>query len=442
MKVAIVGSGISGLGAAFALQETADVTVLEASPRAGGHSCTIEVSGTDGSVTPVDIGFIVYNGHNYPNLTGLFQALGVATQTSDMSFSLSGANGFEWASDRRGLFARPANLLRPRFWRFLGEILRFNRLALEAIATDETGHEGFGNWLDARGFGADFKENYILPMGAAIWSTPEARILDYPAGSFLRFFNNHRLINRERPKWRTVSGGSQRYVAALADLLGERLRTGSPVTSVRRHPAGGLMVTLANGSSTRFDHVILAGHSDQSAALLGEEFADRRFPLGSVRYQPNRVVLHTDPAFMPKRKAAWASWNVFKTQDGGLTLTYWMNRLQGLDPARNVFVTLNPRQEIAPAHVLHEAVFDHPLFDAPAAAAVREVKRHNGENGLWFAGAWMGYGFHEDGLKSGLSAALALGGQVPWTPEGVERVDATATVPEHGRVGLTATGSA
>jgi predicted NAD/FAD-binding protein len=420
MKVAIVGSGISGLGAAFALKNHADVTVFEAGARAGGHSCTIEFPSADGTMTPVDIGFIVYNGHNYPNLTGLFKALDVATQASDMSFSLSGPDGFEWASDRKGLFARKANLVRPRFWRFLTEILRFNRLAQAAIAAEDGTVEGFGVWLDRHGFSVDFKENYILPMGAAIWSTPEARILDYPAGSFLRFFDNHRLLHSERPKWRTVTGGSQRYVSALAGLLGERLRVGAPVAWVRRHAGGGLMVGLADGSQERFDQVILTCHSDQSAAMLGEDFADRRFPLRSVHYQPNRVVLHTDARFMPKRRAAWASWNVFKTDDGALTLTYWMNRLQGLDPARNVFVTLNPKQEMAEGAVLHERVFDHPLFDAAAAAAVREVKRHNGEDGLWFAGAWMGYGFHEDGLKSGLSAALSLGGKVDWDAEGVE----------------------
>lgn len=423
MKIAIIGSGISGLGAAFALRDRADVTVYEAQARPGGHSLTITAD--PGGMAPsidVDIGFIVYNPLNYPNLCGLFDALGVATQNSDMSFSVTGEDGFEWSSDPRGLFARKRNLLRPRFLAFLAEILRFNRTALAALDSDTVGPAGLGHWLDGHGFSQDLKTFYILPMGAAIWSTPEGRILDYPAASFLKFFANHRLLHAGRPTWRTVSGGSRQYVSAIANLLGDRLHTGMRVVRVRRHLAGGLMVETADGAAERYDHVILACHSDQSAALLGEDLADRAFPLRSVHYQPNRVLLHTDAGFMPRRRSAWASWNVFKTPDGRITLTYWMNRLQGIDPARPVFVTLNPAREPADGTLLHEAWLDHPLFDLAAEAAVREIRRANGRDGLWFAGAWMGHGFHEDGLKSGLSAALSLGGAVPWDCCGIDLV--------------------
>ena len=429
MKIAIVGSGISGLGAAYALKDTGDVTVFEASASPGGHSHTVSFH-SHGRDLSADVGFIVYNGLNYPNLTGLFDALGVETHKSDMSFSVTAPSGFEWASNgARGLFARKRNLLRPRYLKFLTEILRFNRAAISDLDAQEIGPLSFGAWLDKHAFSEDLREHYILPMGAAIWSTPEARMTDYPATNFINFFNNHRLLHSERPKWRTVTGGSQRYVEKLSGLLGDRLRLNARVTGVSRAPGGGLLVASDGQPGERFDHVILAGHGDESRALLGDDLADRRMPLGSVRFQPNHVVLHSDPAFMPARKAAWASWNVFKNAEGRLCLSYWMNRLQGLPGDAPVFVTLNPETMPREALTHFETHFDHPLFDGPAAAAVREVRRHNGEDGLWFAGAWMGHGFHEDGLKSGLEAALSIGGQVPWKAEGVETRTATTTRP-------------
>ncbi len=417
-RIAIIGSGISGLGAAYALKDTAHITLFERDPTAGGHACTHTVD-YDGVTIPVDLGFIVYNGLNYPNLIGLFDSLGVQTQPSDMSFSVSDPDGWQWASTARGLFAQPGNMLRPGFLRFLKTILRFNDTARTELATGGLTDTTLGAWLDRHSFDATFRDNYILPMAAAIWSTPEDRILDYPAQSFFQFFDNHRLMHRERPKWRTVTGGSQNYVRRLTALLGDRFRPGTAVQSVGRFGAR-VRVTLESGNSELFDEVILATHSDVSLRLLGNDDSDACFLLRSVRYRPNTIYLHRDPALMPPRRAAWASWNVLKQGSGEICLTYWMNRLQGIDAARPLFITLNPNRPPRAELIFHTYQFDHPQFDAPAEAAVRALKRIQGQDGIWFAGAWMGRGFHEDGLKSGLAAALALGGRVPWHAKGVD----------------------
>ncbi|MEM7766280.1 MAG: FAD-dependent oxidoreductase [Pseudomonadota bacterium] len=426
-RIAIIGSGISGLGAAYALKDTADITVYEARSRLGGHAWTrtIDYSGVK---IDVDVGFIVYNALNYPNLIGFFDALGVATQPSDMSFAVSDPKGWEWASSARGIFAQKRNLFNPKFHRFWRTILKFNdtaRADLETGISDRT----LGAWLDRHGYDQAFRENYILPMAAAIWSTPERGVLDYPAESFFKFFDNHRLMHRERPTWRTVTGGSQHYVDAMVDLLGARIKPACPVAAVQ--PFGNRLQVVPEGGtiSDVYDEVILAGHSDQSLSVLDECFETQRFLLGSVRYRPNRIFLHRDPSLMPTRKAAWASWNVLKQSGNDICLTYWMNRLQGIDDRFPLFVTLNP--ETPPREDLTFASFnlDHPQFDAPAEAAVRSLKRHQGEDGLWFAGAWMGHGFHEDGLKSGLACALSLGGHVPWNTETVTPYTRPAAVP-------------
>lgn len=420
-KIAVIGSGISGLGAAYALKDTADVTVYEAEPRPGGHAHTVTVD-YDGVSLNVDVGFIVYNGLNYPNLTGFFEALGVETQASDMSFAVSNPNGFEWASTVKGMFAIKRNLLRPRFHRFWRTILRFNDEAREDLAAGQIGSETLKVWLDRKGFSEDFRNNYILPMGGAIWSTPPAEMLDYPALSFFRFFENHRLMHAERPKWRTVTGGSVQYVDAVCETLGDRVRLNSPVEAIR--PFGDRVRVSTESDTLLYDEVILATHSDVSSALLSPDFADQRFLLNSARYRPNRIYLHRDPAFMPSRKRAWASWNVIdRFSDGdSICLTYWMNRLQGIPDEYPLFVTLNPVEPPSAEHTFKVLTFDHPQFDAAASAACRSLERIQGERGLWFAGAWLGSGFHEDGLKSGLRAALSLGGAVPWTVEGVETV--------------------
>jgi len=420
MKIAIIGTGISGLSAAWALLETADVTVFEKRDRIGGHSCTKTID-YDGTPLSVDVGFIVYNGRNYPNLIGLFDALNVETQPADMSFAVSNPLGYEWSSNPSGLFAWKRNLLKPRYYKFLRTILQFNDTARQELADGTLTDSTLRLWLDRHKFDKDFVDNYIRPMGAAIWSTPPSEILDFPALSFFNFFENHCLMHRERPSWRTVTGGSQNYVIRLGEAIGDRIRTEVPIRSVSR--AGGkISVQASTGSSELFDHVIMASHSDQSLAMLDESFEDRRFLLKSVRYRPNTIYLHRDPSLMPKRKAAWAAWNVMETQSGQqdeVCLTYWMNVLQGQPKDKPIFVTLNPPTPPASDKTFEQFEFAHPQFDRAAEAAVRELKRTNGNNGLWMSGAWMGSGFHEDGLKSGLEAALSLGGTVPWQAQNI-----------------------
>ncbi len=423
-KIAIIGSGISGLGAAYALEDAADITVFEARDRAGGHAHTVSID-YDGTNIDVDVGFIVYNGLNYPNLTGFLGQLAVETQPSDMSFAVSNPDGFEWASTARGMFAWKRNLFRPRFHKFWRTILRFNDLARAELASGKVQRESLGYWLKQHGFGADFRDNYVLPMGGAIWSTPPGEILDHPASSFFQFFENHRLMHKERPKWRTVSGGSQRYVNKMAERLGGRLKLNQAVSKVSDAGDDQVRISLADGRSEVFDEVVFATHSDTTRRLLSDDFDEARFLLNSVRYRPNRIYLHRDASFMPKRKAAWASWNVMDglSQKGTICLTYWMNKLQSLPANKPLFVTLNPETPPAVEDVFTELVFDHPQFDGAAAAAVRSIERIQGRSGIWFAGAWLGAGFHEDGLKSGLRVALSLGGKVEWDPAGVEIID-------------------
>ncbi|RAN32401.1 NAD(P)/FAD-dependent oxidoreductase [Hyphomonas pacifica] len=417
-RIAIIGSGISGLGAAYALKDTAEVTVFEKSDRAGGHACT-HVFDYDGHETAVDLGFIVYNALNYPNLIGFFDALNVQTQPSDMSFAVSDPYGWEWASTLNGIFAQRRNLFSPSFHRFWRTILKFNDIAREELASGAINDTTLGAWLDRHGFSAEFRSNYILPMGAAIWSTCEKKMLDYPAMSFFQFFDNHRLMHKERPKWRTVTGGSRNYVDRVVRLLGPRLRLNTGVQRI--FPFGEHVAVVTDAGRTQvFDDVILATHSDQAQRMVEGKFEEQSFLLRSVRYRPNRIYLHRDPALMPSRKAAWASWNVLKQESGDICLTYWMNRLQGLPDDRPVFITLNPDTPPRDEFTFLEYNFDHPQFDAAAEAAVRGLNRIQGQDGLWIAGAWMGRGFHEDGLKAGLSAALSLGGQVPWQAEGVD----------------------
>lgn len=425
MKIAVIGSGISGLVAAWALKDTADITVFEKRERIGGHSCTVNID-YDGTPLAVDVGFIVYNATNYPNLIALFEHLGVKTQASDMSFAVSNPTGYEWASNPRGLFAWKRNLLRPKFHRFWRSILKFNDIARQELEAGKIADETLGVWLDRHGFNETFRQNYILPMGAAIWSTPENEILDYPAFSFFNFFNNHRLMHRERPKWRTVSGGSQNYVKRFEQELGDCLKTNCAISQVSK---SGEQVELhkQDGSTEVFDQVILACHSNQSAMLLEQSFPERAARLASIRYRPNRIYLHRDERLMPKRRAAWAAWNVLRQGRADICLTYWMNILQGLPMDKPVFVTLNPDKPPREASVFDSTVFAHPQFDQAAQASVNELKTNNGENGIWLAGAWMGSGFHEDGLKSGLETALPLGGQIPWDPQNIATYKSKAT---------------
>jgi predicted NAD/FAD-binding protein len=412
-RIAVVGGGVAGLGAAWALRENADLAVYDRAPRFGGHAWTVDID-YDGTQLPVDIGFICFNRPNYPNFTALLQHLGVKTVWTDMSFSVSDPTGYEWSSDPWGVFAWKRNALDAKFRGLLNEILHFNNVARRELVAGDVPDDTLGDWLDARGFSEVFRTAYLLPMSAAIWSTPEQLMLDYPVGSFLTFFDNHRLMHLVRPIWRTVAGGSRAYVSQLLSDLEPALRPGAEIETIRPTGAGRVQVVERDQPPQSFDAVILASHADQSLRMLDRSFDEQRLALGSVRFSPNTAYLHRDPSLMPERRSAWASWNVLKGEDGRVCVTYWMNRLQKLPGDKPVFVTLNPAYEPATDKTFGVYEFDHPMYDAPSAAARRSVQRIQGRDGLFFAGAWLGDGFHEAGLRTGLEAAFALGGSVPW----------------------------
>ncbi|MBV6657303.1 MAG: FAD-dependent oxidoreductase [Devosiaceae bacterium] len=420
-SIAVIGSGVAGNAAAWALHTFSphEVTLYEKRDRPGGHSATVDID-YDGTPISVDTGFIVYNGRNYPNLTALFHHLGVQTEWSDMSLGVSVGDGaLEWSGDRpAALFAQKRNALSPRFVGMLASILRFNKHALADLEAGRLVGLSLGEYLREKRYSKGFIEDYLVPMGAAIWSTPDADILHFPAQSFVRFFANHRLLELRPPEWRTVSGGSRNYVRELLEPLGHRVLLNRAVVDVRRHE-GGVEVTDVSGRTQTFDAVIMASHSDQSLAMLGDPTPAERSILEDVRYRPNSVYLHRDPALMPKRPVMWSAWNYMsaaRNADGrsGVSVSYWMNKLQNIDHAMPLFISLNPFTEPDPSNVFLETSYDHPQFDAAALAAQERLPAVQGSGQIWFAGAWTGYGFHEDGLRSGLEAAEALGANVPW----------------------------
>ncbi len=414
LKLAVVGTGISGMAAAWLLAQRHDVTVYEGATRIGGHSNTV-LAGADDDAVAVDTGFIVYNERTYPNLTALFAHLDVATAPSSMSFSVSVDDGrFEYAGGCGfgGLLAQPQNLLRPRFWGMVGDIVRFYRAAPGHLAGLEASGASLGDYLEAGRYGAAFREDHLLPMAAAIWSAAPAAILDFPAASFIRFFDNHGLLAlRDRPVWRSVVGGSRAYVERLTARYADRIRLGTAVTRIVRQ-SGRVRVIDAAGRAAIFDHVVVATHADQALRLLADPSADERRLLGAFRYSRNVAMLHSDPGLMPRRRAAWASWNHIETH-GHVAVTYWMNRLQRLPTHRDLFVTLNPLD--TPRDAWRSETYEHPIFDAGAVAAQRRLWVLQGQRNTWFCGAHFGAGFHEDGLQAGLAVAEALGGmRRPW----------------------------
>ncbi|MDM9629505.1 FAD-dependent oxidoreductase [Rhizobium sp. S152] len=421
LKIAVIGSGVSGASAAWALNPIHDVTLFEKDARPGGHTATVDVD-YDGIRIPVDTGFIVYNEGNYPNLTALFKELDVATHASDMSFSLSLDEGkLEWSGGGlSSIFAQKRNLLRPSFLLMIREILRFNRTCLLDRAAGHLTSRSIGDYLDWRGFSPGFTNNYLIPMAAAIWSTPAAQMLQFPAEHFVNFFDNHRLIYSRQHQWRTVTGGSRNYLDKLLAPLGDRLKLGLGVRSVMRHQAG-VTVIDDSGAETHFDKVIFAAHSDQTRRMLTDASDRESMLLAAVPYQPNRVVLHRDEKLMPVRRKVWASWNYLRSsRDSGgaaVAVSYWMNRLQGIDQRYPLFVTLNPDREPDASKVFAEFTYEHPQFSSESVAAQRSLADIQGRNHCYFVGAWTGYGFHEDGLSSGLSAAKALGASIPWHPK-------------------------
>jgi uncharacterized protein len=415
MKIAVVGSGISGLMAAYVLSRQHDVHVFEKEATLGGHAHTEE--GPDG--TPVDTGFIVFNEVNYPLFTRLLRELQVESQPSDMSFGVDDpATGFAFSSrGLTGALARRSNLLRPSFYRFVADIHRFNQAALAALESGAGDDLTLGAFVDQLGLGAAFREQYLVPMSSAIWSAPPGKTLGFSAAVFLRFFKNHGLLSLAPSiRWRTVKGGSRRYVEAIRRRLGDGVHLNAPVQAVRRQD-GRACVTLVDGAEQVFDAVVLAAHADQSLALLADATEEERRLLGYYPYQANRVVLHSDAQVMPRAKGAWASWTVRMTPPaaaGGeaqLVMSYDMNRLQSLPPRQPYFVTLNPLSEWA-LQPHYETVYDHPAYDQRSFQQHAALRGLNAGGPVYFCGAYFGYGFHEDGLRSGLDAAAAMG--VEW----------------------------
>jgi predicted NAD/FAD-binding protein len=407
-RLAVVGTGIAGLLAAERLATAHDVVVFEADDRIGGHTHTVEVAGDQGPMA-VDTGFIVCNDRTYPGFLSLLQRLGVPLRKSTMSFSVRcERTGLEWnGGGPNELFAQRRNLLRPSFWGMLRDILRFHRLAPGFGDGDAT----LGCVLARGRFGRAFADHYLVPMMAAIWSAEPQRLLAMPARFFVRFFHNHGMLSvDDRPQWFTVVGGSSRYLQPLVRTFADRIRTRSPVVAVTRQQDG-VLVQAAGQPAERFDGAVLATHSDQALAMLRDADADERSLLGAIPYQANDVVLHTDRRLLPKRRRAWAAWNYHlpTAPVARATVTYAMNLLQGLPGDTTWNVTLNRDSAIDPAAVRRRFVYHHPVFDAAGVAAQARVGEVSGRRRVWFAGAWCGFGFHEDGVQSALRVAADFG---------------------------------
>jgi uncharacterized protein len=410
VRIAIIGSGIAGLTAAHRLHPRHDLTVFEADDRVGGHAHTVRVPLDDGDVD-VDTGFIVYNHRNYPVFTRLLAELSVPTQASDMSLAIRDErHDLEWGTNLSRLFSQKRNALDPRFVSMIGEVLRWNRLG-QRVLTGEVDVDELapvGDVLADRRFSRRFLDWYLVPLAAAIWSADPATVDRFPITTFCRFLHNHGMLSLgERPAWRTVTGGSQRYVQALTAPFAERIRTATPVTAVERHGEGVTVRTAADPTGETFDRVVLATHSDQALQLLADADPLEKEVVGAVRYQANVATLHTDEAMLPRNRRTWASWNVqvLPGEQRAVTMTYHMNRLQALTTRHQVCVTLNRHDDIDPARIVRRIDYAHPVLDAPAIAAQRHRDELQGRGGLYWAGAWWGYGFHEDGARSGTDVA-------------------------------------
>ena len=425
MRVAVIGTGIAGNAAAWTLSKRYPVTVYDREIRPGGHSHTVTID-YDGTQLAVDIGFIVYNELNYPELTEMFAHLGVETVESCMSFAVSAdagrfewkGGGGSWGETARGLFAQPRNLLSPSYLWMLRDILTFNNQSTEDYKAGRLAGLTLGEYFRRNHFAPRLLTDYLAPMGAAIWSAPASEMLDFPAENFVAFFSNHRLLQYDRPVWRTVKGGSRSYVEKLTSAFRDRIRLGCAVTSIER-TARGVIVNDSHGRSESYDHVVMASHSDQALAMLSDADESERAILGAIRYSPNTVYLHRDTRLMPKRKRAWASWNFLRWRregaaDNDVAVTYWMNRLQGIDDDKPLFVSLNPPFAPAAELTFGKYMCEHPQYNAAAFAAQKRLGEIQGQRHTWFCGAWTGYGFHEDGLRSGLAVAEALGAVAPW----------------------------
>jgi len=417
LDIAVIGSGIAGLGTAWLLGRRHRVTLYEANDYLGGHTHTHLVEDGKGGAVAVDTGFIVCNRPNYPHLFGLFETLGVETQATEMSFGMSMDGGrLEYSGDNLDtLFAQRANLLRPSFLRMVAEILRFNRLGKSALAGNGLGDLSLGDFLERNRLSPRLTDDYLLPMAAAIWSCPTRRMRDFPARSFLQFFDNHGLLSiNDRPQWETVVGGSRRYVERmLAEQRFEALPS-HPVTRVERGEHGVFLPEYRR----RFDAVVMAGHADRMLAALDRPDPTESDVLGAFRFQENRAFLHRDTRLMPTRRKIWSSWNYLGRRDAegdrAVAVTYWMNHLQRLDAAHDWLVTLNPFEPPQDGLVEREITYHHPVFDARAIAAQARLPDLQGHRRTFYAGAWTGYGFHEDGLGAAVAVARRLGAPIPW----------------------------
>lgn len=419
LDLAVIGSGISGLSAAWLLSQRHNVTLIEADDRLGGHTHTVECH-VNGKPVPVDTGFIIYNSHTYPNLTALFSHLNVPTAPTDMGFAVSLEGGrHEYSADGLlKLFGNVRNVVDPGHWRMLRDVIHFFRTAARHLdSLDDS--MSLGEFVKAHGYSREFLDRHLLPSAGAIWSSAPQQMLDYPAKSFLTFFNNHGLLNfRNRPPWRTVDGGSREYVKRLLADGNIRTRTGSPVTSVRRSDAS-VFIRAGDGPEEPFDHVVIAAHADCALAMLQDPSAEERRCLQAFKYSRNRAVLHRDPRFMPNQRWLWSSWNYLSERGAGTdvcNITYWMNALQPLNTKTNFFVTLNPAQEPAEGTIERDMVYDHPIYNAETGQQQRNLWSLQGRRRTWFCGSYFGAGFHEDGLQAGLAVAEQLGGvKRPWS---------------------------
>nr|WP_321444026.1 NAD(P)/FAD-dependent oxidoreductase [uncultured Cohaesibacter sp.] len=445
MDIAVIGSGVAGLSAAWLLSHNHQVDLFEKDDRLGGHANT-QVIELNGAPFAVDTGFIVYNERTYPNLTALFDHIGLETAESDMSFSVSLADGKQEYSGTglRGLFAKPSNAIKPSFLKMLADIRRFYAEATEDFANNPDLDITLGAYLSQKGYSEIFMREHLMPMGAAIWSVPSEQMMNFPFSAFMRFCVNHGLVQfRDRPQWRTVPGGSRAYVDKLATGISGEIHLNAAIAGIDRRP-GSVTLYTRHGTEKRYDHVVFACHSDQALRILssgnGEASAEEQALLSTIPYQRNVAILHTDARLMPRRKAAWASWNYLQTnniaddttdqtEESQLSVTYWMNKLQPLDTDQDVFVTLNPLTPPQEGTILRASIYHHPVYSMQAMEAQKHLWNLQGKRRTWFCGAYFGYGFHEDGLQSGLAVAEQLGGMKrPWQvadPSG--RIHAQAT---------------
>jgi predicted NAD/FAD-binding protein len=437
VRIAVIGAGVSGMGSAWLLSGAHSVDVFEAEGYLGGHTNTVDVH-VDGHDLAVDTGFMVFNHRTYPNLVGMFKLLGVQEQPSNMSFGMHcGADEMEWSSHNLStLFAQRRNVLRPEMWSMLLDVGRLSFSAERLLADSSLENITLGEMLERDGYGDSFIQFYLLPMAAAIWSTRADQILDFPAATFLRFCDNHGLLHvTGKPHWKTVKGGARTYVQKLREGISGDIHTGTPVARVTREH-GGVSIELADGATHHYDQVVLATHADTSLALLSDPSDQEREILGSFPYTPNVAVLHSDSSFLPRNRSLWASWNydseACELDATGLSVTYWLNRLQNHPVPTPVLVTINPSHEPREDLVFRRFDYSHPNFDSRAIAAQRHLHEIQGRRDTWYCGAWQRYGFHEDGILSAVNLASGFGIKPPWLEPDVEPAPffKTARAPE------------